>query len=73
MGQPPTPFLFIFVLVKHKFYPPPKKKPVGFSGTRFSIVKVEGEHAYHLTTSTAHAVALFSFYAATSRDKLKST
>ena len=29
------------------------EKMVGFSGIRTRIVGVEGEHAYHLTTTTA--------------------
>ena len=48
MGQPGL-FLFIFVLFKHKFY----RKTVGFSGIRTGIVRLEGEHADHLTTTTA--------------------
>ena len=41
-------FLFIFVLFKHKFY----RKTVGFSGIQTRNVKVVGEHADHLTTTT---------------------
>ena len=41
--------LFIFVLFKHSFY----RKNLGFSGIRTRIVRVEGEHADHLTTTTA--------------------
>ena len=46
----PGLFLFIFVLFKHKLY----KKTVGFSGIQTRIVRVEGEHADHLTTTAAH-------------------
>ena len=41
--------LSILVLFKHKFY----RKTVGFSGIPTRIVRVEGENAYHLTTTTA--------------------
>ena len=42
-------FLFIFVLFKHNII----EKTLGFSGIRTRIVGVEGEHADHLTTTTA--------------------
>ena len=45
----PASFCF-FVLLKHKFY---RKKTVVVSGIRTRIVGVEGEHADHLTTTTA--------------------
>ena len=45
----PGPFLFVFVLFKHKFY----RKTACFSRIRTRIVRVEGEHADHLTTTTA--------------------
>ena len=45
----PGLFLFIFVLFKHNY----SEKIVGFSGIRTRIVGVEGEHADHLTTTTA--------------------
>ena len=48
MGQPGF-FLFIFVLLKHKFY----KQNVGFSKNRTRIFGVEDEHADNLTTTTA--------------------
>ena len=48
MGQS-RPFLFIFVLFKHKFY----RKTVDVSGIRTLIIGVEGEHADHLITTTA--------------------
>ena len=41
--------MFIFVLFKHNLY----RKTVGISGIRTRIVGVEGEHADHLTTTTA--------------------
>ena len=56
MGQP-RPLLFIFVLFKHKFY----RKTVDVSRIRTRIVRVEVEHADHLTTTTAHF-----FYCSTS-------
>ena len=46
----PGLFLFICVLSKHKF----SEKTLGFSGIRTRIVRVEGEHADHLTTTTAN-------------------
>ena len=48
----PATFLFIFVLFNHKFY----RKNVGVSGNRTRIVGAEGEHADHLTTTTAKSV-----------------
>ena len=48
-GPTPASFLFIFVLFKHNLY----RKTVGVSGIRTRIVGVEGEHADHLTTTTA--------------------
>ena len=45
----PASFLFIFVLFKNNLY----RKTVGVSGIRTRIVGVEGEHADHLTTTTA--------------------
>ena len=45
----PGLFLFIFVHYKHKFC----RKTVGFSGIRTWVVEVQGEHADHLTTTTA--------------------
>ena len=47
----PGLFLFIFVLFKHNTI----EKTLGFSGIRTRIVGVEGEHADHLTTTTAPA------------------
>ena len=47
-------FLFIFILFKHKFY----RKTVGVSGIRTEIIGVEGEHADHLTTTTAQVLRL---------------
>ena len=48
MGQPRL-FLFIFVRFNHKLY----RKTVGISGIGTRIVGVEGEHADHLTITTA--------------------
>ena len=48
MGQS-RPFLFIFFLLKHIL----QEKTVDFSGTHTQIVGVEGDHADHLTTTTA--------------------
>ena len=45
----PGLFLFIFILFKHKFY----RKTAGINGIQTRIVRVEGEHADHLTTTTA--------------------
>ena len=42
-------FLLIFVLFKYELY----RKNCGFSRFRTQIVRVEGEHADHLTTTTA--------------------
>ena len=39
----PGLFLFIFVLIRHKFY----RKNVGFNGIRTRIVRIEGKHADH--------------------------
>ena len=50
IGQPRPPFLFIFVLLKHKFY----RKTAHFSGISTRIVGVEG----HLTTTTARESSL---------------
>ena len=41
--------MFIFVLFKHHF----TEKTVGFHGIRTRFVGVEGNHADHLTTTTA--------------------
>ena len=53
-GPTPASILFIFVLFKHKF----NRKTIVVSGIRTRIVdrsrRVEGEHADHLTTTTAH-------------------
>ena len=51
----PGPLFVIFVLFKHKFY---RKKIVGISGIRTRIVRVEGEHADHLSTTTARHVVM---------------
>ena len=48
-------FLFIFVLFKLTFY----RKNVGFSGIRTWIIRVEGEHADHLTTTTTRFKTVF--------------
>ena len=48
MGQP-RPLLFIFVLFNNNFM----RKFIDLSGIRTRIVGVEGEHADHLTTTTA--------------------
>ena len=42
-------FLIIFVLFKHKFF----RKTVGVNRIRTRIIGVEGEHADHLTTTSA--------------------
>ena len=52
----PGLFLFIFVLFKHNI----KEKTLGFSRIRTRIVGVEGEHADHLTTTTANLLLLKS-------------
>ena len=36
------------------------EKTVGFSGIQTRIVKVEGEHADHLTTATARATEMLN-------------
>ena len=51
----PGLFLFIFVLFKHNII----EKTLGFSGIRTRIVGVEGEHADHLTTTTAQCLISF--------------
>ena len=48
----PGLFLFIFVLFKHNII----EKTLDFSGIRTRIIGVVGEHADHLTTTTAHLV-----------------
>ena len=48
MGQPPPLFVYF-----SSFYIQFHRKIVGFSGTRTLIVRVEGEEADHLTTTTA--------------------
>ena len=50
MGQPGL-FLFIFVFSNTNF----TEKTVGISRIQTRIVRVEGEHANHLTTTTALA------------------
>ena len=45
----PDLFLFIFGLFKHKFY----RKTVGVSGIRTWIVRLQGDHADNLTTTTS--------------------
>ena len=49
IGPTPASFSFIFVLFIHKFY---RIKTVGSSGIRTLIIRVEGEHADHLNTTT---------------------
>ena len=56
-GPTPASFLFIFVLFQHNLY----RKTVIVSGIRTLIVVVEGEHADHLTTTTAHKFWVFIF------------
>ena len=50
-------FLFIFVLFKHNLY----RKTVGVSGIRTRIIGVEGEHADHLTTTTAQVGLVWAY------------
>ena len=65
MGLPGL-FLFIFVLFKHKF----KEKTVGFNGIQTRIVRLEGEHADHLTTTTALLTDITTFKAYVSFHRL---
>ena len=53
IGQPWPHFVFSF-FSNTNF----TEKIVGFSGFRTRIVGVEGEHADHLTTTTAHQIKL---------------
>ena len=53
MGQP-RPLLVYFRSFQQQFY----RKIVDLSGIRTRIVGVEGEHADHLTTTTAQVRAL---------------
>ena len=48
-GPTPTSFCWFSLFLNAKF----TEKTVGFSGIRTQIVAVEGEHADHLTTTTA--------------------
>ena len=57
MGPIPASFFFLFT---HST----AEKTEGFSGIRTRIVEVEGEHADHLTTTTAHSPNIFSLTAA---------
>ena len=50
-------FLLIIVLFKHKF----NRKIVGFMGIWTFIVGLEGEHADHMTTTTAHGRYIIHF------------
>ena len=52
------PLLVYFHSFKHKCY----RKTVGFSRIQTQIVGVEGEHADHLTTTTAQQFELFLFF-----------
>ena len=52
----PTPASFLFFQTKNL-----QKKTVGISRIRTRIVRVEGKHADHLTTTTAH-YPMHSFY-----------
>ena len=54
-GPTPASFLLIFVLFKHKFY----RKTVDVSGIQIRNIRVEGEHADHLTTTTAQGLNIF--------------
>ena len=54
-----NPGLFLFILV---FSITIYRKIVDLSGIRTRIVGVEGEHADHLTTTTAHLYLLLKFY-----------
>ena len=47
-GQSPISFLLIFVLFRQYY----RIKAVGFNGIWARIIKVEGQHADHLTTIT---------------------
>ena len=53
MGQP-RPLFVYFRAFQQQFY----RKIVDLSGIRTRIVGVEGEHADHLTTTTAHDYSL---------------
>ena len=57
-GPTPASLLFIFVFIKHNLY----RKTVGVSGIRTRIVGVEGEHADHLTTTTALIPSILHLY-----------
>ena len=62
-------FLFIFVLFKPKFY----RKTLDASGIRTRIVRVEGNHADHLTTPLPlHGclIVIYSFLISISRYRL---
>ena len=56
MGHP-RPFLFVYFRSFQTIY---RIKTVDFSGIRTQIVGVEGEHADHLTTTTAHPAQMLS-------------
>ena len=49
--------LFLFPSFQAQIF---TEKNVGFSGIRTRIVRVEGEHSDHLTTTTAHAQTIIS-------------
>ena len=54
MGQP-RPLFVYFRSFQQQFY----RNIIDLSGIRTRIVRVEGEHADHLTTTTAPTVYLF--------------
>ena len=56
MGQPWPLFCLFPFFFKHNLY----RITVGVSGIRTRIVGVEGEHADHLTTTTARASNVYS-------------
>ena len=57
MGQP-RPLFVYFRSFQKQFY----RKIVDLSGIRTRIVRVEGEHADHLTTTTAQFVRFLSVH-----------
>ena len=67
MGQPRSLFVYFRSFQTQIL----QKKTVGVSRIRTRIVRVEGEHADHLTTTTTHFLLCFSLYCEKDYNKQK--
>ena len=63
-GPTPASFCLFLLFTNTKF----TEETVGFSGIRTRIVRVEGEHADHFTTTTAQSTQRFLYKTPSSSD-----